>query len=68
MSKVGCDGCGYYPHTHLCPDCKEGLSPEERKQLKEVLNYALKAEPDTLLRALGEALVKMNPPIDSDEG
>lgn len=47
---------------------RDGLTPQERKQLRDVLNYALNADPDSLLRAIGEALVKMNPPIDSDEG
>jgi hypothetical protein len=42
----------------------EELTPKQRKQLRDVLNYALKADPDSLLRAVGEAVVKMNPPID----
>jgi hypothetical protein len=40
------------------------LTPEERKKLKEVLNHALQADPDSLLRAIGEQLAKMNPPIE----
>jgi hypothetical protein len=45
----------------------EGLTPQERQQLRDVVNYALQADPDSLLRAVGEALIKMKPPIDSDE-
>ena len=46
---------------------REGLTPQERKHLRDVLNYSLSAEPDSLLRAIGVALLQMNPPIDSDE-
>lgn len=46
---------------------REGLTPQERKHLQDVLNYTLKADPDSLLRAIGEALIKMTP-IDSNEG
>jgi hypothetical protein len=43
---------------------EQTLTPEERKELKEQLEHALKADPDSLLRAVAEAVVKMNPPID----
>lgn len=46
---------------------REGLTPQERKHLRDVLNYTLKADPDSLIRAIGQALLKMNPPIDGDE-
>lgn len=42
----------------------EELTPEQRKQLRDVLNYALEADPDSLLFHLAQGLMKMNPPID----
>jgi hypothetical protein len=42
------------------------LTQEERTKLKEVLDHALNAEPDSLLRAIGEQLMKLNPPITTD--
>jgi hypothetical protein len=43
---------------------EQTLTPEERKELKEQLEYALAQPEGTLQRLLGELLVKLNPPIE----
>ena len=38
----------------------------DRDALKESLNYALSQPTGTVLRAIGEFLMALNPPIDQD--
>lgn len=40
----------------------DGLTEAERKQLWAILDHALTLDPDSLMRAIAEAVVKMNPP------